>query len=169
MSLGTFNGPIQPLYAQLPGFEERPGALPKFGVQQVVPVQLVNKTAVGTTYKVGAWIAPSDGWYVEDAYFAAVVVPVYATSTLAIDNYDKSATTARNLLSTTNQNILAAGGPVLKQGLQLTLSTTLANRLLDKGDVINATVVAGSTSGSDTDGEGLVLVLVLRGPDSVPQ
>jgi len=162
MGQGSNADPIQPLTSVLPGFREKPGGLPIAGVQKIVSVPLVTLTAASTTYKVGVFTAPSDGWYIKDAWFSDVVAPDYATTTLALDNYDKSAVAARNALSTTNQDIDGAA-TTLKQGLQLTLSATLANLLMDEGDVLNAVVACGATQA--TAGEGLQLTVVLVGPE----
>jgi hypothetical protein len=165
MALGTFSSPIQPLSAVLPGCEEAPGGQPKWGVQQVFSVPLVTKTAASTTYKVGCFVAPSDGWYIEDAFVSAIVVPSYTGAvTLALENYDKSATTAKNPDAASTEDLKAL---TLKQGKQIALSTTQDNRMMDEGDTINATVTVGATEA--TAGEGLVLTLVLRGPETYPQ
>lgn len=164
MGKGTWNGPTQPLSDQLPGVGERPGQLPVMGLQHVVSVQLVTLTAADTTYVIGGFVAPSDGWYVEDLFYSAQTTPNYATSTIAVENYDKSGTSAKNLLSATNEDLETL---TAKQGRQASLSTTQANRLLDEGDTINFTVAIGSTEVAA--GKGLTATIVLRGPEVNPQ
>ena len=165
---GTYPGPIQPLSAVIPGLEERPGQQPLVGQQRVVTVPLKlstdAKTAASKTYKEALFIAPSDGWYVVDVFLTAVVVPDYASVTLAFENYDKSATTGNNLLSTTNYNVESL---TAKQGTQMTLSATQANREMDEGDVIWTTLTVGATE--VTAGEGISVTLVLQGPEIDPQ
>lgn len=162
--IGTWNAPIQPLHALLPGFGEKPGATPPYGVQQIVTVPLVATTAASTNYVTGAFIAPCDGWFVSDAWYGAQVVPDYATSTLAIENYDASGNAAKNLLSATNVNLEAL---TAKEAAQAALSATLANRLLDEGDTLIATVAIGASE--VTAGVGIFLTLVLLGPVVTPQ
>ncbi len=162
MGLGTNPDPIQPLTSVLPGLEERPGGAPLIGVQKIISVPLVTKTAASTTYKLGVFTAPSDGWWIKEAWVSAVVAPDYATTTLALDNYDASGNAARNPLSTTNQDIDGAA-LTAKEGKQLTLSATEANRSMDEGDVLNATVACGATEAAA--GEGLQLTVVMVGPE----
>src|SRR3990167_5421755 len=121
MGLSANADPIQPLSSLLPGLREKPVGLPIAGVQRVLNVPLVLLAAASTTYKVGVFVAPSDGWYIKEALYGSMVQPDYATTTLALDNYDKSASAARNVLSTTNADIDAAAATALK-GLKLTLS-----------------------------------------------
>ncbi len=159
---GDVSDPIQPVTAVLPGLREQPGGIPSVGVQKLVSVPLVAKTTPSTTYKIGVFTAPCDGWYIKEVWFSDVVAPDYATTTLALDNYDKSATTARNVLAATNQDIDGAA-TTAKQGLKLTLSNTQANLMMDEGDMLNATVVVGATE--MLAGEGLQLTVVLVGPE----
>ena len=83
------------------------------------------------------------------------------TDTLAVDNYDKSGTAARNVLSTTTIDPTSI---TALQGVQLTLSSTAANLLMDAGDVLNYTLVCGTMT---TDGEGLSLTAIIVVPDLV--
>ena len=159
---GDVADPIQPLTSVLPGFREQTSGIPKVAVQKIVSAPLVTKTAASTTYKVGVFVAPCDGWWIKEAWIAAVVAPDYATSTFALDNYDKSAAAARNELSTTNLDI-DGSALVAKKGTQLTLTATDADRYMDEGDVLNATVALGATEA--TAGEGLVLTVILLGPE----
>ena len=160
MGLGTNADPIQPLTSVLPGLNERPGGVPIMGVQKIISVKLVDKTAASTTYKTHIFTAPSDGWWIKEIYVSAVVVPSYASQTLALDNYDKSATAARNALSAATY---ALGGLTLKQGAQMALTATDADRFMDEGDVLNATVAIGASE--STAGEGLGITVVMVGPE----
>ena len=163
---GTFPGPIQPMAAVLPGCEERPSGQPLWGLQRVITVPLTpaTVTVASTNYITGMFVAPSDGWYVEDLFYGAQVVPDYATSTIAVENYDKSATTAKNLLSATNENLETL---TAKQGRQASLSTTQANRELDEGDTLIVTVAIGASE--VVAGKGIFATVVLRGPEIDPQ
>ena len=164
MSKGTFAGPIQPLSSVLPGLDERSGGLPVIGLQHVVSVQLVALTVASTTVVVGGFVAPSDGWYVEDLFYSAQTVPNYDSTVISVENYDKSGTAAKNLLSATNEDLETL---TAKQGRQATLSATQANRLLDEGDTLNFSVV--TTGNEVAAGQGIGATLVLRGPEVNPQ
>ena len=161
---GTYPGPIQPLSAVIAGLEERPGQQPLVGQQRVVTVPLVATTAASTNYVTGLFIAPSDGWYVVDLFYGAQVKPDYASVTIAVENYDSSATTAKNLLSATNENYESV---TAKIGKQASLSTTQANREMDEGDTLIVTVAVGATE--VTAGVGLFATLVVQGPEIDPQ
>lgn len=160
MGYGTNADPIQPLSSVLPGIREKSSGQPDVGMQRVIGVPLVTKTAASTTYKVGAFVAPSDGWYIKDIFIAAMVVPSYASQTIAFENYDKSATTSKNPLAATNY---ALEGLTALQGAEMSLSTTLSNLLMDEGDVLDVTVAIGASQ--TTAGEGLVATIVLVGPE----
>ncbi len=160
MGKGTCADPIQPLHSVLPGCEEKPSAFPILGVQKVISVPLVTKTAASTTYKVGGFVAPSDGWYIKEIHVGAMVTPNYASTTLAVDNYDASGNAARNVLAATNENLETL---TALEGTKLTLSTTEANRYMDEGDVLNFTVAVGASE--TTPGEGIVATVVLLGPE----
>lgn len=130
------------------------------GVQQVVQVHMGPPLLVdGTTYKQCVFIAPCNGCYIKELKAVAAVAIAGGTSTLAIDNYDKSATTARNLLSTTNIDPTTI---TAKMGFELTLTTTEANKWMDEGDTINFTLVCGTMT---TDGEGLMLQAIVIVPE----
>jgi len=83
------------------------------------------------------------------------------TNTLAVDNYDASANTARNVQSaaTIDPDTITA-----KEGLKLTLSATLASLRMDEGDVLNATLVCGTQT---TAGQGYVLTALILMPQPV--
>lgn len=168
MSMGTWPGPIQPLSSLIPELVERPGRQPIVGEQRIVAVPLIlstdAKTAASKTYKEALFIAPCDGWYVIDAFVTAVVVPDYASVTLALENYDKSGAAGANLLSATNFDMESL---TAKQGTQLTLSTTQSRRQLDEGDVIWSTLTTGASEVAA--GEGITVFLVMQGPEVYPQ
>lgn len=165
---GTFPGPIQPMHAVMPGCEERPGGLPVWGPQQVIPVTIPlstdAKTAASKAYLSLLFTAPSDGWVVEDCFVSAAVVPNYDSTTLALERYDASANAGANLLAATTADLEAL---TAKEGTQLALSTTLSRRLLDEGDTIWATVTTGANEVAA--GQGIGVTLVVRGPDINPQ
>ncbi len=130
------------------------------GVQQIVTVPMGPPLLVdGATYKGVAFVAPCDGCQIKELWYTASVAMAGGTDTLAIDNYDKSASAARNVLSTSN--IDPTGVTALK-GTQLTLSSTAANLLMDEGDVLNFTLVCGTMT---TDGQGYALSAVVIVPD----
>lgn len=138
-----------------PGTGKPSEAVPHVFTVPVGPALLVD----GVTYKQVAFVAPCDGCYLKELWLTAAVAMAGGTNTFAVDNYDKSATTARNALSTTNIDPTTV---TAKQGLQLTLTTTLANLVMDEGDVLNFTLVCGTMT---TDGEGYALTTVVHVPD----
>lgn len=149
-------------YGQLqPGITEGQGSRgPTHGIQRHVAVPLGPPLLVDSaTYKHAVFIAPCDGWYIKELWLAGAVSIAAGTNTLAVDNYDASANAARNVLSTTN---IDPDTITAKEGLQLTLSTTLTNRYMDEGDVLNATLVCGTQT---TAGEGYLLQAVVVGPE----
>lgn len=132
------------------------------GIQQVVTVPLgPNLLVDAKTYKGVVFVAPCDGCIIKELHVTASVAMAGGTDTLAVDNYDKSGTTARNVLSTTNIDPTSI---TALQGTQLTLSSTAANLLMDAGDVLNYTLVCGTMT---TDGEGYALTAVVVVPDLV--
>jgi len=146
-----------------PGLEQKSGSIGRgtLGSQTIVSVRLgPAKLIDNTTYKIGLFVAPVDNCYIVDAWLTSVVPAAGGTNTLAISNYDKSATTARNVLSTTNIDPTVL---TLNQGLQLTLSTTVASLMMDQGDLLNCTLVTGNPM--TTDGEGYVLTVVINVPN----
>ena len=161
MGLGTNADPIQPLTSVLPGLNERPGGVPIMGMQRTQTTVLANKTAASTTYKVPIFVAPCDGWWIKEIKLVEIVKADYATSTLAIENYDKSASAGVNVLSTTNQDLEAAG-ITAKQGFDLTLTTTDSDRFMDEGDMLWATLALGAAEVAA--GEGIAVSVVMVGP-----
>ena len=126
-------------------------------VRKSVQIPLVTLTAASTTYKVGGFIAKRAA-QIMGAKVAAVVAPDYATSTLAIDNYDLSGTAARNVLEAANYDL---EGLTALQSADLTLSSsTPANLLMAEGDFINATVAIGATEADA--GEGIAITLEIE-------
>ncbi len=115
----------------------------------------------GVTYKGISFIAPVDGCVVKELWISAAVLAAGGTNTLAVDNYDKSGNAARNLLSTTNVDPTAVPGTVL-EGEELTLTATLADRVMDAGDVMNFTLVVGTET---TQGEGYGISALILVPD----
>lgn len=160
---GTSPGPIPPLSDVIPGIREQPSGQPKIGLQTIINIPLVETTAASTTYYGLAFVAPSDGWYIADAWVSAQVAPNYDSAVIALSNYDASGNAAKNPLSGTNENLESI---TAKEGMQLTLSTTLVNRELDEGDTIIATVTIGANQ--VTAGRGIGLTLVLVGPEVTP-
>ena len=144
-----------------PGITEGQGSRgPTHGIQRHIAVPIGAPLLVDSaTYKHAVFVAPCDGWYIKEMYLAGAVSIGSGTNTLAVDNYDKSGTAARNVLSTTN---IDPDTITALQGLKLTLSTTLTNRYMDEGDVLNATLVCGTQT---TAGEGYLLTAVLVGPE----
>lgn len=144
-----------------PGITEGQGSRgPSHGIQRHISVPIGPPLLVDSaTYKHAVWVAPCDGWFIKEMYVTGAVSIGSGTNTLAIDNYDKSATAARNVLSTTD---IDPDTITALHGLKLTLSTTLTNRYMDEGDVLNATLVCGTQT---TAGEGYLLTAVLVGPE----
>jgi hypothetical protein len=139
----------------------REGAQGAAGVQQVVTMQVGPPLLVdGATYKANLFIAPCDGCYIKELKAVASVAIAGGTSTLAVDNYDKSASSARNVLSTTNIDPTTVT-PALK-GFELTLTATDANRWMDEGDALNATLVCGTMT---TDGQAFMLQAIIVVPE----
>lgn len=116
----------------------------------------------GVTYKGVGFIAPVDGCVVKELWISAGVLAAGGTNTLALDNYDKSGNAARNLLSTTNVDPTAVPAVVL-EGEELTLTTTLANRVMDAGDVLNFVLVVGTET---TQGEGYSISALILVPEN---
>lgn len=132
------------------------------GIQRMISVPLGPPLLVdGATYKHAVFIAPCNGCRIKELWLSAGVAMAGGTDTLAVDNYDASANSARNVLSTTN---IDPTGVTAKEGLQLTLTSTLTNLDMDEGDVLNATLVCGTMT---TDGEGYLLQAVVWVPDLV--
>jgi len=159
---GTSTEKVPSLAKVIPGLEvgSGPAGGALQGQQVIVSVPMGPPLLVdGATYKVGVFVAPVNGCFIKDAWLAAPVKIAQGTNTFALDNYDKSATTARNVQSATNFD---PDTVTALHGLQLTLSTTLANRQMDKGDVLNATLVCGTMS---TAGQGYILTVVINVPN----
>lgn len=132
------------------------------GVQQVVSVPMGPPLLVdGATYKQAVFVAPCNGCYIKEIHISSSVACAGGTSTLAVSNYDASANSARNVLSTTNIDLTTI--PAV-EGLKLTLSTTKTNLMMDEGDVLNFTLVCGTQT---TNGEGLVMTAIVIVPDLI--
>lgn len=111
-----------------------------------------------TTYKETVFTAPVNGCQILAGYVTGGVAIAGGTNTLAVDNYDSSANSARNVLSTTN---IDPTGVTALEGLVFTLSTTKSNLFMDAGDVLNVTLVCGTMT---TDGEGYSVTFVIAMP-----
>jgi hypothetical protein len=112
----------------------------------------------GATYKHAIFSAPSNGCRILAGKLTGAVAIAGGTNTFAVDNYDASANSARNVLSTTN---IDPTGVTALEGLALTLSSTAANLAMDEGDVLNVTLVCGTM---DTDGEGAAVTFLISVP-----
>lgn len=146
-----------------PGITESSGGLNGrvYGVQQVVSWMLGRALQVdGTTYLNAAFVAPVNGCFIKELWVSAMVLIAGGTNTLAFDNYDASANAAGNILSTTNVDPVS-NPAVVNEGTQLTLTTTLEDRVMDEGDVLSSTLVAGTQT---TQGEGYVATAIIIVP-----
>ena len=132
------------------------------GVQQVISWPLAAFLQVdGVTYKTVAFVAPVNGCFIKEIWVSAMVLAAGGTNTLAFDNYDASANAVGNVLSTTNIDPTTNPATV-NEGTQLTLITTPLDRIMDEGDVLSSTYVAGTQS---TQGEGYVATAIIIVPD----
>lgn len=146
--------------SHFPAAREKSGAGATEGIPVFVSVPLGPPLLVdGVTYKQALFVAPCNGCYIKEGWLTGAVAIAGGTNTFAVDNYDASGNAARNVLSTTNIDPTTI---TAKEGLQLTLTTTLANRLMDEGDVLNVTLVCGTMT---TDGEGYAVTFVIYVPD----
>ena len=132
------------------------GTVNSWGREVVVSWSLGASLLVdGATYKEAGFIAPVNGVFIKEIWAASVVAITGSTSTLNFDNYDKSAAAAGALLATADYDpeLLIA-----LKGNQMVLTTTLADRWMDEGDVLNSVLVCGTMT---ADGEGHVATAVL--------
>lgn len=160
----TYGSSIESVGRNFPGIREKSGATgaPPFGFPFYFAGRVGNSLLVdGVTYKDALFVAPCDGCRIKELWATAAVAIVGGTNTLAIQKYDKSATTGVNALSTTTIDPTTV---VITQGLQLTLTTTTADLLMDEGDVLWATLVCGTMT---TDGQGFVVGGVVIVPDLI--
>ncbi|OHD80489.1 MAG: hypothetical protein A3J97_10710 [Spirochaetes bacterium RIFOXYC1_FULL_54_7] len=125
-----------------------------FPDRELISVPLSAFTVNGTAY-VGV-LAVDKAMTLKSATLQCVVIPVDAdgTSTLALTNYDISATTGDNMLSTATVDCEAL--TALTQS-DLTLSATAADLVLANGDFLYVTLV--NNSAAMTNWEGAVLTL----------
>lgn len=109
------------------------------------------------TYKHALFIAPCDGCRIKELWLTGAVKIASGTNTIAFEKYDASANAGVNALSTTN---IDPDTITATEGLQLTLTTTAADLLMDEGDVLWCTLVAGTqgTAGQGYLVSGLVIV-----------
>lgn len=160
---GTSTSKVPGLDAVIPGLSERSGVT-AMGKQVVVTTVLAPTITLGvltdsTVYAAIGFIAPVNGCYILSMWLSGTIAIAGGTNTLAVDNYDASGNAARNVLSATN---IDPTGVTALEGLELTLSTTAANRMMDEGDVLNYTLTCGSMS---TDGKGYAVTAVIVVPD----
>lgn len=160
----TYGSSIESLGRNIPGVREKSGAVgaPPFGFPVQFQARVGNSLLVdGVTYKDVLFVAPCDGCRIKELWAGAAIAIAGGTNTLAIQKYDKSATTGVNALSTTNIDPTTM---TTTQGLQLTLTTTLADLLMDEGDVLWATLVCGTMT---TDGQGFTVGGTVIVPDLI--
>lgn len=145
----------------IPGVKEGGGSTGAvLGIQRVMSVPIGPPLLVdGATYKHALFVAPCDGCYIKEIWVSGAVAIAGGTNTLAFDNYDASANSARNVLSAANWD---PTGVTAKEGSKMTLSTTDTNLWMDEGDVLNATLVCGTMT---TDGEGYVVTAIVVCPE----
>src|SRR3990172_12185941 len=111
--------------AHFPSAREKSRAGATEGIPVFVSVPVGAPLHVdGVTYKHALFIAPCNGCYIKEGWLSAAVAAAGGTNTFAVDNYDASANAARNVLSTTTIDPTTV---TAVEGLQLTLTTTLAN------------------------------------------
>jgi hypothetical protein len=154
LSLGDF----------MPDLREGSGktGVPTVGVQQSITVPMGPPLLVdGATYRGIVFIAPCDGCFIKKVMVSAAVKMAGGTNTLAIDNYDASGNAARNVLSSATVDGTTIPAVAL-EGDELSFTTTTADRYMDKGDVLNFTLVCGTMT---TDGQGYALTAVVIVPD----
>lgn len=161
---GTSTSKVPSLSAFVPGLTEGSLSTRPIGKQVVVttvlaPLPSTGLMVDGATYAAVGFIAPVNGCFIHSMWLSAIVAMAGGTNTFAADNYDKSAAAARNPLSTTTVD---PTGVTTKQGLELTLSSTISTRMMDEGDVLSFTLVCGTMS---TDGQGYAVTAVIVVPD----
>ena len=145
----------------LPGTLEGSGAAgkPVLGTQAIFSQSVGPSLLVdGTTYKQALFIAPCDGCYIKELWLSGAVKIAQGTNTIAFEKYDASANAGANVQSaaTIDPDTITA-----KEGLKLSLTTTVADLVMDEGDVLWCTLVAGTQS---TAGEGYVVTGVVIVP-----
>jgi len=161
---GTSTSKVPSLSAFVPGLTEGSLSTRPIGKQVVVTTALAPPTTAGilvdgTTYAAVGFIAPVNGCFIHSMWLSGTVAIAGGTNTFAADNYDASGNAARNVLSTTT---IDPTGVTALEGLELPLSTTIANRMMDEGDVLNYTLVCGTMT---TDGKGYAVTAVIVVPD----
>ena len=148
-----------------PGLREKSSGIgmASVGIQRIFHVPVgPNLLVDGATYVGTVWVAPCDGCFVKEIWGTASVAIVGGTNTFAVDNYDASATAARNLLSAATVSPITYFTQL--SGILIPLTATIANRSMDEGDCINYTLVCGTMT---TDGQGLGLTIVVVTPEIV--
>ena len=140
--------------APLPGTLEKSGAagVPALGTQAVFTQSIGASLLVdSTTYKQALFIAPCGGCFIKELWLSAAVKIASGTNTIAFEKYDASGDAGVNVLSTTN---IDPDTITTTEGLQLTLTTTTTNLVMDEGDVLWATLVCGTQG---TAGQGYLV------------
>ena len=119
--------------------------------RKIISIPLKDIVVCAATYKIFAYAA-NRSCRVWACKFANVVAGS-SNGTIAIDNRD-GVTTARNLLGAATYSISAITALTC---VDLTLSSTAANLLMDEGDFINVVLVAGSACTTANEGVGITL------------
>jgi hypothetical protein len=152
----------QPITATpLVGTLENSGAAgrPALGTQAIFSQSVGASLLVdGTTYKQALFIAPCDGCFIKELWLSAAVKIAQGTNTIAFEKYDASANAGANVLSAAS---IDPDTITAKEGLQHSLTTTTSDLVMDEGDVLWCTLVAGTQS---TAGEGYVVTGVVIVP-----
>jgi hypothetical protein len=144
-----------------PGTLENSGAAgrPALGNQVIFSAPIGPPLLVdGATYKHVLFIAPCDGCNIKELWLSGAVKIGSGTNTIAFEKYDASGNAGANVLSaaTIDPDTITA-----KEGLQHTLTTTLADLVMDEGDTLWCTLVAGTQT---TAGEGYCVTGVVIVP-----
>jgi hypothetical protein len=132
------------------------------GIQQLFTTPLgIPTLADGATYVAIGFIAPCDGCVIKELWASNGVKIGSGTNTLAVSNYDASANSARNVLSaaTIDPDTITA-----LEGVKLTLTSTVTDLIMDEGDTLKYTIVAGTQS---TAGQGYAITAVIIVPDLI--
>lgn len=158
----TYGERIESIGRTFPGVREGSGATgsPPYGFPAVFthpvgPPLLVD----AATYKHALFIAPCNGCRIKELWLSGAVKIAQGTNTIAFERYDASADAGANVLSTAT---IDPDTITAKEGLQLTLTATAADLMMDEGDVLWCTLVAGTQS---TAGEGYTVTGLVIVPD----
>lgn len=129
------------------------------GTKMYASVPLAAAAGATTSYT-GAFVA-NRSMTITAARISFVAYPASTLSnvTFALTNYDLSATTDDNLLSTATIDLDAG---VAKTSTTLTLTATTADRTLAAGDYVYATIVGGNADASAGTGGVLTIEYYLN-------